>query len=119
MPLIIRPAKSIGGILEEFRDAVVDFEATLFTLECLKNSWNNEELWRNYPENVRKKAWNTLCQFADQYVEELSHTALWMGRYCTGSAERDGNLSIEIPPPSVPWQRRSADCSRRCRRRRQ
>lgn len=67
--------ESLGELLEEFKWDAAEFESTMLTLECLKSYWGSEELRQRYPEAVFKKTRLTLCQYLQQYAQELCWTA--------------------------------------------
>lgn len=70
--------ETLDSRLEEFCLDVLDFRATLLTLECLKKYWEMPELRDLYPQEIFTEARELQCSFLAQYAEELARGAAFL-----------------------------------------
>ncbi len=67
--------QTLESRLEDFYLDVLDFQAALLTLECLKKYWETPELQNAYPQEVLIEARDLQCSCLTQYAQELARGA--------------------------------------------
>ncbi len=70
--------ESVDSRLREFCLDVLDFQAALLTLECLKYYWETPELQGLYPQKILTEARYLQCAYLTQYAEELARGAAFL-----------------------------------------
>lgn len=70
--------ESVDSRLREFCLDVLDFQAALLTLECLKKYWEIPELQDLYPQEIFAEARELQRSCLTQYAEDLARGAAFI-----------------------------------------